>query len=255
MDVLYVGDHKLQTNQYFAGGDTFQVFRREVPDYEPLRDAMRDHPSVAVDYMDGPETLAEFPRSVDELASYDALVVSDLTRGTLEPHFQPDAIPGPNMLRVIKDYVERGGGLLYCGGWMTFQGYQGVGNWQGTLVTDVLPVDIQPVYDDRVERPEGGAVTVLDADHPATASLEPGEFPDVYGYNEVAGVSDGATALAEVDGHNLLAAGSFGDGRSISYASDPGPKWGFGLMDWDGYDEFWLGLLGWLTDTDLADAA
>jgi hypothetical protein len=36
MDVLYVGDHKLQANQYFVGADTFQVFHREVTDYEPL---------------------------------------------------------------------------------------------------------------------------------------------------------------------------------------------------------------------------
>ena len=42
MDVLYVGDHKLQANQYFVGADTFQVFHREVTDYEPLKDALSE---------------------------------------------------------------------------------------------------------------------------------------------------------------------------------------------------------------------
>lgn len=53
---------------------------------------------------------------------------------------------------------------------MIFQGYQGVGNWQRALVEDILPVEIQPVYDDRLERPEGGEVTVTDTDHPADDS-------------------------------------------------------------------------------------
>jgi uncharacterized membrane protein len=120
MDVLYVGDHKLQANQYFVGADTFQVFHREVTDYEPLKDALSNREGVDIDYLDGPETMTEFPQSVDELAEYDALVVSDLSRGTLEPHFHPDTIPGPNLLRIVRDFVEEGGGLLYCGGWMTF---------------------------------------------------------------------------------------------------------------------------------------
>jgi uncharacterized membrane protein len=246
MDVLYVGDHKLQANQYFVGADSFQLFHREVADYEPLQDALQAHPSVTVDYMDGPETMAEFPRSLAELSAYDVLVVSDLTRGTLEPHMHPDAIPGPNLLRLIREFVAEGGGLLYCGGWMTFQGYQGVGNWAGTPVADTLPVEIRPVYDDRVERPEGAEVTLTGADHGITDPLAAGSFPEVYGYNESGGPADGASVLAEVDGTPLLATDEFGDGRTVAYASDPGPKWGFGIMEWDGYDEFWHRAVEWV---------
>jgi uncharacterized membrane protein len=247
MDVLYVGDHKLQANQYFVGADSFQLFHREVEDYEPLRDALSARDGVSVDYLDGPETMAEFPRSVEALAAYDALVVSDLTRGTLEPHMHPDSIPGPNLLRVVRDFVAEGGGLVYCGGWMTFQGYQGVGNWAGTPVADTLPVEIRPVYDDRVERPEGGAVTLTGTDHPITDPVEPGTFPEVYGYNETAGATDSATVLAEVDDVPLLATGEHGEGRTVAYTSDPGPKWGFGIMDWEGYDDFWYRTLEWVT--------
>jgi hypothetical protein len=43
---------------------------------------------------------------------------------------------------------------------MTFQGYQEAGNWHGTPVADVLPVDTGPIDDDRVERPEGAGVAL-----------------------------------------------------------------------------------------------
>jgi uncharacterized membrane protein len=250
VNVLYVGDHKLHANQFYAGAESFRVFHGEVRDYEPLLDVLEGAPDVSVDHLDGPDTMTEFPRSVEALSEYDALVVSDLSRGTLEPHFHPDAIPGPNLLRVIAEFVEAGGGLVYCGGWMTYQGYQGVGNWQGTPVEDVLPVEIRPIFDDRVERPEGGAATVTETTHPVTAHLDGESFPPVYGYNEVEGLSEGAESLAEVDGDPLLAVAEFDEGRTVAYTSDPGPKWGYGLMEWDGYDEFWLAALEWATGDD-----
>ncbi len=246
MDVLYVGDFKLQASEFQVGADTFKQFHRKVADYETLLDAMEAMDGVEPTYLDGPDTMTDFPRSVGELEAYDALVVSDLSRGTLEPHFFDDAIPGPNLLRVVKQYVESGGGLLYCGGWMTFQGYQGTGNWQGTLVEDVLPTEIAPVYDDRVERPSGAAPTVTNTDHPVTAGLDGRGLPEVYGYNRVAGLRDDADLLATVNGDPLLAAGSFGDGRSVAYTSDPGIKWGYGMVEWDGYDEFWRDALRWV---------
>lgn len=246
MNILYVGDHKLHANQYYAGAESFQVFQRKVRDYEPLLESLESASKVAVKHLDGPDTMTDFPRSIEALLEYDALIVSDLSRGTLEPHFFPDAIPGPNLLRIVKEFVERGGGLLYCGGWMTFQGYQGIGNWQGTPVEAVLPVAIRPVYDDRVERPEGGEVSVTETDHPVTAHLEDG-LPVVYGYNETGGLKEGSRVLAEVDGNDLLAVGEFGDGRTVAYTSDPGPKWGYGMMEWDGYEEFWLRALEWAT--------
>lgn len=247
MEVLYIGDHKLHAKQYYAGAEAFQVFHERVRDYEPLLDALEAARGVEVEHLDGPDTMTDFPRSLEELAAYDALIVSDLSRGTLEPHFHPDTIPGPNLLRLVEEFVERGGGLVYCGGWMTFQGYQGVGNWQGTPVESVLPVEIEPVFDDRVERPEGGEVSLTDAEHPVTSPIDAGSFPPVYGYNEVAGLEDGATSLATVDGNPLLAVDGFGDGRSLAYASDPGPKWGYGLMEWDEYGAFWTRALEWVT--------
>jgi uncharacterized membrane protein len=222
------------------------VFQRQVRDYEPLLETFEDALEVTVEFTNSTDVLEEYPTTASELAAYDVLVISDLTRGTLKPHFHADAIPGPNLLKAVAEFVRDGGGLLYCGGWMIFQGYQGVGNWAGTPVEAILPVAVRPVYDDRVERPEGGEVTVTDTDHPLTGHLEADSFPVVYGYNETGDLSAGATSLAEVDGNHLLAAGEFGDGRMVAYASDPGPKWGFALEEWDGYEEFWTRALTWL---------
>jgi len=245
MNVLYIGDHKLQANQYFVGMDSFQVFHQEVRDYEPLLDVLRADKDVSADYFDGPDTMTEFPRSVDELSEYDVLIISDLSRGTLEPHFHPDAIPGPNLLRIVRDFVEEGGGLVYCGGWMTFQGYQGVGNWHGTPVADTLPVEIRPIYDDRVERPEGAEVSLVVDSHPVIENItEP--FPNVYGYNRTAGVHDQADLLARVDGDPLLAVTEHGDGRVLAYTSDPGIQWGHDLVDRDEYGTFWGDVLRWV---------
>jgi len=247
MDVLYVGDYKLQANQYYAGADSFQVFQRQVRDHEPLLEALDDAPTVDVEHMDSTAAMEEFPRSLESLQEYDALLLSDLTRGTLEPHFYPDAIPGPNLLKLIREFVESGGGLVYCGGWMTFQGYQGVGNWAGTPVEQVLPVEIQPIYDDRVERPEGGEITLTDTSHELVAPLDADTLPVVYGYNATGELKEGAQSLATVDDTHLLTVGEFGQGRTVAYASDPGPKWGFDMMEWEEYAEFWVRALDWAT--------
>lgn len=247
MDVLYIGDDKLKSDQFFSGAENIQVFQRRIKDFEPLLETLEDAPDISPEHKGGVETIETFPESTEELLEYDALIISDLSRGTLTPHFYPDAIPGPNKLRIVKEFVERGGGLLYCGGWMTFQGYKGAGNWQGTPVEDVLPVDIRPIFDDRVECPEGRETTILDTDHYVTEQLEGASLPDVYGYNETGAVNEDARLLAEVDGNPLLATGTYGDGRTLVYSSDPGIKWGLDLVEWDGYDEFWTRALEWAT--------
>ena len=60
----------------------------------------------------------------------------------------------PNRLRLLRDYVSGGGGLLMFGGYYSFQGINGGARYHKTPVEDVLPVNCLSV-DDRVEVPEG----------------------------------------------------------------------------------------------------
>ncbi|MDY6817893.1 MAG: glutamine amidotransferase [Halobacteriales archaeon] len=247
MQVLYVGDEKLNTRQFFVGVESVQQVQRRVEDYRPLMEALESFPHIDVEHMHDPDILSSFPATPEELLAYDALIISDLTRDTFLPHFYPDAIPGPNRVKTIAEYVKQGGGLLYCGGWMTYQGYRGVGNWHGTPVADVLPIEIQPIFDDRVETPEGSEITVYEPDHPIMQGIDWEAAPPLYGYNRTAGVKDGATHIADIAESPLLAVDDCGDGRVVAYTSDPGPQWGKALHDWDGYPEFWRQALEWAT--------
>lgn len=247
MEVLYIGDEKLQSNHFFSGTESIQVFQHQIRDFEPLLETLEDLSDVNVEHMGGQETIMHFPKSVEELSKYDVLIVSDLSIGTLQPHFLPDAIPGPNRVRIVRDFVRQGGGLAFCGGWMTFQGYHGVGNWAGSVVADILPVEVRPVFDDRVERPEGAEIDEVETDHPITAGLNWEEFPPLYGYNRAGAVRDRATSLVMVDGDPLLAVNEHEDGRVMAYTSDPGIKWGLGFIEWDDYPDFWKQALEWLT--------
>lgn len=246
MDVLYVGDDKLQSTHFLAGAESVQLFNRRLPDFEPLLDALEPIDGCAVTHLPAHETVDRFPDSVETLAAYDALIVSDLSLGTLLPHYRPEEIPGPNRPRIIADYVRNGGGLVYCGGWMSFQGYHGIGNWAESPVAELLPVTVRNVFDDRVERPDGVSIDAVDRDHPVTAGLDWDGFPALYGYNRVGDVTADARQLASVDGDPLLALRAAGDGRALAYMSDPGPKWGLELAEWSDYAAFWHGTLEWV---------
>lgn len=248
MDVLYVGDDKLQSTHFLAGAESVQLFNRRLADFEPLLDAIEDQEDLTVDHLAAHETVDRFPATDDALAEYDALIVSDLSQDTLLPHFRPEEIPGPNRLQVIADFVRDGGGLVYCGGWMSFQGYHGIGNWADSPVADLLPVGVRNVFDDRVERPEGVALETVDRDHPVTDGLDWGAFPAMYGYNRVGEVRGDARRLASVDGDPLLAVREAGDGRALAYTSDPGPKWGLEVSEWADYGAFWRQALEWVSE-------
>ena len=47
----------------------------------------------------------------------------------------------------------------------------------------------------------------------------------------------------------MLTVGEFGQGRTVVYASDPGPKWGSDMMEWDEYTSFWVRALDWAMET------
>ncbi|MFB6112196.1 MAG: glutamine amidotransferase [Halobacteriaceae archaeon] len=247
MRVLYAGDEKLETPQFFAGAESFQVYNKVVKDYEPLLEALEGTDGVDPEHLGGQAAVGEFPDDVAALDAYDVLILSDLSCGTLQPHFREGAIPGPNRLHAIRDWVKDGGALVFCGGWMTYQGYRGVGNWAGSAVAEVLPVTVRNVFDDRVERPDGAAVADVTPDHPVTTDLDWANGPTIYGYNRVGQVEESARCLARVDGDPLLAVGEAGDGRVVSYTSDPGVMWGLGLIEWGDYEAFWTNVLDWVT--------
>jgi len=128
----------------------------------------------------------QFPNTEEGLAAYDVIILSDIGANTLLLH--PDTWihgrPTPNRLRLLREWVARGGGLIMCGGYYSFAGIYGAARYHRTPIEEVLPVDISP-YDDRVEAPEGVVPLPVGTEHPILAGVR-GPWPALLGYNEVA---------------------------------------------------------------------
>lgn len=142
--------------------------------------------------------------------------------------------------------VQKGCGLLMIGGWESYHGFGG--NWDGTALGNVLPVEISPM-DDRVNFDQS-AWLLPTGDHPITRGLPWRERPAaVGGMNRVQAKKDAAVLL---NAHSFavsaatdekfefeprekfpaVVVGAYGSGRTASFLSDVAPHWVGGFVDW-----------------------
>ncbi|MER8898398.1 glutamine amidotransferase [Mesorhizobium sp. M0676] len=251
--VLLAGESWVSTATHIKGFDQFPTVTYHTGADEllaALKDSLFD-----VTFMPAHEAQRNFPQTMEALSAYDAVVLSDLGANTLLLH--PDtwthSKPTPNRLRLLRDYVGNGGGLLMFGGYYSFQGINGGARYHKTPVEDVLPVICLPV-DDRVEVPEGYAPVVVGPQtHPILKGLGK-DWPILLGFNEVT-VKDGSEVLATVSSDYrslpLLVAGKYGRGRTVAWTSDVGPHWlPPGFIAWNGYKTLFEQMLGWATARD-----
>ena len=246
--ILLAGESWMSTATHAKGFDQFASITFHLG-AEPLVAALGDQ-DFDVRYMPSHEAQRNFPQAIEGLSAYDIVILSDIGANTLLLH--PDtwikSQRTPNRLKLIRDYVGAGGGLLMAGGYYSFQGINGGARYRHTPVEDVLPVEILP-YDDRVEVPEGFVPVIRDAKHPIVAGF-PATWPALLGFNEVKAKSDAtliATVSAEYGDKPLLVAGSYGKGRSVAWTSDIGPHWlPNEFVEWEGYGRLWRQLLNWL---------
>lgn len=192
------------------------------------------------------DVAADFPLTLGELAAYDVVLLSDIGANSLllPPQVFEQGRRAPNRLKLLREWVQAGGGLMMAGGYLSFQGFQGKANYHDTAIEDVLPVSILP-YDDRVEAPEGVEGTLTDVTHPVTDGLEQ-VWPAILGYQKLAAKPD-AIVLAEVEGRVLLAVREVAAGRTLAYASDISPHWAPAeFMAWPGYAKLFGNAVTWL---------
>jgi len=243
--VLYVGDYFLQKTTWIKGVEPISLFTSLVNDGKFIQEALHQDKNIQVEHMSGQRAFEDFPKTSNELGKFDVLILSDIGKDTLVLY--PEFKSGPNRVKSIRQYVEEGGILVYCGGWLTFQGYHGNGNWYGTPVAEILPVEILPVPDDRVELPEGQKPQIIEKDHSIFKGIPVEEFPRVYGYNRTTLKAD-CKLLASIEKDNpFIAAGKFGEGQTLVYTSDPAPGWGIDFVKWAYYSKFWVQVVHWLT--------
>ncbi len=206
---------------------------------------------IEVTWMKAHEAPTAFPATADGLAKFDVITLSDIGANSLLLH--PDtwihSRRTENRLKLLRNYVRNGGGLLMVGGYYSFQGINGGARYHNTPVEDVLPVTIHP-FDDRVETPEGYQPK-KEAAHPVTAGIDFTRSPILLGLNEVV-ARPGADVLlsAEVDEgrrHPLLVTGAAGKGRAAAWTTDIGPHWMPGeFLSWDGTKTLFHRLVNWL---------
>jgi len=248
IEILLVGESWVSAATHYKGFDQFGsvTFHRGA---EPLVAALRDT-RFALTYMPAHEAAEAFPFKPEALHRYRAIILSDIGANTL---LLPQAVwlrgeMVPNRLRLIRDFVAAGGGLVMAGGYFSFQGIDGRARWHRTAVEEALPVRCLP-YDDRLEVPEG-FVAEPTGTHPVLEGLhEP--WPELLGANEVI-AKDGAEVLARLPehagGHPLLVLGRHGSGRAVAWTSDIGPHWvPQGFVQWPGYARLWTNILSWVS--------
>jgi uncharacterized membrane protein len=248
--VLLAGESWVSTATHIKGFDQFPTVTYHTGADELLK-ALKGG-AFDVTFMPVHEAQREFPQTLEALEEYSAIVLSDIGANTLLLH--PDtwihSKRTPNRLKLIKDYVAKGGALLMFGGYYSFQGINGGARYHKTPVEEILPVSCIP-FDDRVEVPEGFAPVVGgNASHPILKGLG-SEWPYLLGFNEVV-VKQGAEVLATVSSDYgslpLLVTGSYGKGKTLAWTSDVGPHWlPPEFIAWSGYKVLFEQMLAWAT--------
>jgi uncharacterized membrane protein len=247
--VLLAGESWMTAATHYKGFDQFGSvsYHRGA---EALAAALRGS-DFTLTWMPVHEAAEGFPFTREELGRFDAVILSDIGSNTLllPPQVYLRSQTAPNRLKLIRDWVADGGGLLMCGGYFSFQGIDGRARWRRTPVEDVLPVTCLP-YDDRLEMPEGCVAGIAVPGHPVLAGVGD-DWPPLLGANEVV-AKPGAEVLARLPadqgGHPLLVLGRHGRGRAAAWTSDIGPHWlSPEFCAWDGYGRLWRNLLAWLT--------
>ena len=246
ISVLLAGESWVSSSTHFKGWDFFSstVYETGVNSLEEVLTG------AGIDFNHMPAHLAavQFPTNLDDLNQFDVVILSDLGANTLLLH--PDTwLHGksiPNRLKLIREWVRAGGGLIMCGGYYSFSGIYGQAKYYHTPVEEALPVNIH-TYDDRIEAPEGAIPEIVEPDHPILRGI-PSDWPYLLGFNELM-LKDNAQLLAKIEDYPLLAVWKYGAGKSMIWASDIGPHWcPVPFTTWKGYGRLWLQSLHWLTD-------
>lgn len=243
LSVLVVGESWIKHTVHLKGFDQFHTTEYEEGAGVFLK-ALVDG-GFAVTYVRSHEISSRFPQSKEEIDEYDVVVLSDVGANSF---LLTDATflrseRTANRLSVLAEYVERGGGLVMVGGYMSFAGIDGRARFGRSPLASVLPVEILDC-DDRVEIPEGFIPSVEIPDHPVLGNT-PSDWPFLLGYNQVRPKPE-ATVVAQFQGDPLLVVAEAGAGRVVAFMSDLAPHWAPPeFLSWPHYGRLWASILGW----------
>lgn len=120
MKVLYAGDACTKIDPVFVASP-FNLEVKGVSHHiwgQPLIDALTND-GIEVKHLTNDQAISDFPRTEEELAEYDVVIISDCEAEVLSlfPFWVPGTpLPRTDRLRAIRNYTRNGGGLLMIGG-------------------------------------------------------------------------------------------------------------------------------------------
>ncbi len=243
--VLLVGEQNTVTHLVVEGFDCLSFIRPSHNDFGPLEEALTSG-NHDVSIISTSEVQEHFPEHIEVLRNYEVILISDVGSNSflLHPEMFTECVRHPNRLKLLKDFIAEGGGLIMVGGWISYVGFSGKAKYYGSHLEEALPVTCLS-YDDRVETPEGVFPITVASDHPVLKGI-PEEWPFFLGYNKVV-PKEGADTLLRFDQDPLLCVWEYGEGRAAAFTSDCVPHWGPPeFMNWEGYSSFWCNLISWL---------
>ena len=123
--MLFAGESWLTHNMEVKGWDDFSVggYGTEI---DRIHAAMDEFAEIT--HLPSHLVGEKFPSTMEELKTYDVVILSDVGANTLllHPLVFTQSVRFPNRLQLLADYVEQGGALGMMGGYMTFQGIGGI---------------------------------------------------------------------------------------------------------------------------------
>lgn len=244
MKLLYVGESWVIHSVHMKGFDAFTTTTYEEGG-KCLKDAFESG-GIEVDYMPAHIAASSFPDTVEKLAVYDVVVFSDIGSNTFLLHqdtFSKGKIT-PNRLKIVQEYVEKGGSFAMMGGYFSFQGIDGKAKYAQSPIEEILPVHMMET-DDRLEAPEGVTPEIMMDTHPILEGVSK-EWPHFLGYN-ILREKEGSQVIAKCGDHVFMAAGTYGKGRTFAFASDIAPHWGSPkFVNWSCYNTLFVNIAKWL---------
>jgi uncharacterized membrane protein len=147
-----------------------------------------------------------------------------------------------SQIKLLRTFVERGGGLLAMGGPFTY----GLGSMKETGLADLLPVtDLEP-FDLKWEK--GGKAFAKTRDHPALGDVDLTSSPLVYWIHKLKPKPE-ATVVLKAGDYPLFVIGQYGKGKVALFAGTPLGKPAEGQIPfwaWDGWPTLLRNVTVWM---------
>ena len=244
--VLFIGESWMVHTQETKGFDMFTFDRyEEATGY--IRSALTADGDIEFSHIPCHRVDYNFPKSAEELAKFDVIMVSDCGANTFNLPMATflSLKKQANKLQMIRDYVEQGGAFVMIGGYLTFQGIEAKGAYKNTAIEEILPVELL-AGDDRCENCQGVRLVMTDPGHALFAGIDNEAWPELLGYNKLI-PKPGSHVVAKVNGDPLIVLGEYGSGRVCAYATDCAPHWSPAeFCEWKGYSTLWRNIVFWL---------